>query len=81
MMSSFFLHSTPAFIRQSIHDLHDRRGNTQSNNRDCEVHLVVSKIVAYRCELDELPSGMTGCLQLLGTGGDRLSIEGMMRSK
>jgi hypothetical protein len=44
----------------------------QADNAGCEVRLTVSKIVAYRHELDELPTGMTGELHLQGTGADRL---------
>lgn len=45
-----------------------------------EVHLSVKKVVAYRREIGELPSGMSGELTLEGRGAEHLSKHDMLEA-
>jgi len=44
------------------------------------VSLSVSKIIAYRREIDSLPTGMSGELHLIGTGADVIVKHSMLES-
>lgn len=49
----------------------------QGEGTNHEIQLAVTKIIAYRHVLEELPTGMTGELHLQGVGGNSVAA-GMM---
>ena len=53
-----------------------RQESTEVQN----VHLVVSKIIAYRREIDSLPTGMSGELHLIGRGVDMVVKHSMLEA-